>query len=58
MTPVRIHGVPCAVLRVGDSYRVVRTDTGARVADGFARFLAIANAAIVLHTPSRGGRRP
>lgn len=53
MTTVRIHAVPCAVVRVGDDYHVIRTDTGAKVAQGFRRFLAIANAAIVLHTPKR-----
>jgi hypothetical protein len=48
----RIHGVPCSLLRVGDAYRVTRTDTGAKVAEAPQRFLAVARAAILLNTPT------
>lgn len=46
-----IHNVPCTLLRVGSGWHVIRTDTGAKVAQAGQRFLAIARAAIVLHTP-------
>lgn len=51
MSSVRIHDVPCAIVPAGESWRVVRIDTGAKVAQAPQRFLAIARAALVLHTP-------
>jgi hypothetical protein len=54
----RIHGVPCSLLRVGDGYHVTRIDTGAKVAQAPQRFLAVARAAIVLHTPTAQTRAP
>jgi hypothetical protein len=53
MTSVLIHGVPCALLRAGEGFHVVRTDTGAKVAEAWSRLLAVANAAQVLHTPRK-----
>lgn len=53
MSAIRIHNVPCAVQRIGDSWQVVRTDTRATVSQAPQRFLAIARAAILLHTPRR-----
>jgi hypothetical protein len=53
MSTTRIHNVPCSVVRVGTSWRVVRTDTGAKVSEAPQRFLAVARAAIVLHRPAR-----
>lgn len=51
-TGVLIHGVPCAIAGETDAYRVVRMDSGAVVSHAPRRFLAIALAAKVLHTPS------
>jgi hypothetical protein len=51
MNATYIHRVPCAVLRLHDGWHVIRIDTGAKVSRAPMRFLAIARAAIVLHTP-------
>lgn len=48
---VRIHQVPCIVLHFGCGWQVMRTDTGAKVSRAPQQLLAIARAAVVLHTP-------
>lgn len=52
--PITIHGVQCVLIGASDDYRVLRTDTGATLATACRRFLAIARAARLLHTPVRG----
>jgi hypothetical protein len=49
-----IHGVAAYICGSTDDYRVVRADTGAELSRAPRRFLAIARAATLLHTPTRG----
>lgn len=51
--PVVIHGVPCLLHGQAGDYRVARSDSGAQLAQAPRRFLALARAAVLLHTPRR-----
>lgn len=50
--PVQIHGTPCVLQPAqAGGYTVARQDTGAVVTQQPTRFLAVARAAVALHTP-------
>lgn len=62
MTPqaVEIHGTPCWLKTTGGdrlTYAVVRRDTGALITEQPSRLLAVARAAVMLHTPKPTRRK-